>query len=394
MDRKSRARRTRCRGPEARLSLIAMPWHSTPWHSTSDPRIRGFGGRSFPDRACHGITGHTEDPEEIVRHGPNRSRNLEPPMSVRVEDRSPLRMSLLVPDVSLVPSMIPLVRRPQRAVRHPDQGFLDRPHVPGGEPPVHREDAQVEDSKSFDAAREIHERIDVREDEIPDRAEDRLASVQSRVPRSGHGAVLGAAAEQQDDMVEVILRFHVREDRRKSVLLEDRRGTQRPFEAMDLVRADYAAKGVEGLSMLFTIVGQRLEPPLHLFRRIGGFDDRSFSRGERRPGRGGTRAMFEAFAALLDFVLVPVPVLGPAAHVRLLAANRSSNRLYFQYATDTAQATTNKAMIDNPIVSKFKPASESQKGPVNRSWAPTKVRISMPPTPNATTTETIVTVRL
>src|SRR5438093_10124469 len=107
-------------------------------------------------------------------------------------------------------------------------------------------------------------------------------------------------------MVDVILRFHVGEDRRKSVLLEDRRGTQRPFEAMDLVRADYAAKGVEGLSMLFTIVGQRLEPPLHLFPRIGGGDDRPFSRGERRPGRGGARAMFEAFAALLDYLPVPV----------------------------------------------------------------------------------------
>src|SRR3989441_5718643 len=280
MDRKSRARRTRCRGPEARLSLIAMPWHSTPWHSTSDPRIRGFGGRSFPDRACHGITGHTEDPEEIVRNGPNRSWNLEPPVSVLVEDRSPLRMSLLVSNVSLVPSMIPLVRRPQRAVRHPDQGFLDRPHVPGREPPVHLEDAQVEDSISFDAAREIHERIDVREDEIPDRAEDRFASVQSRISGSCDGAILRPAAEQQDDMVEVILGFHVREDRRGSVLLEDRRGAQRALETVDLVRPDDASKGVEGFSMLLTIVAQRLEPSLHLFRRIGGFDDRAFSLGE------------------------------------------------------------------------------------------------------------------
>src|SRR2546426_5972988 len=80
---------------------------------------------------------------------------------------------------------------------------------------------------------------------------------------------------------------------------------------MDLVRADDASKGVERLAMFFTIVRQRFEPPLHLFRRIGGVDDRSFSRGERRPGRGETRATFEAFAALLDFVLVPVPVLGP-----------------------------------------------------------------------------------
>src|SRR2546422_129838 len=168
-------------------------------------------------------------------------------------------------------------------------------------------------------------------------------------------------------MVEVILGFHVGEDRRVSVLLEDRRGAQRALEAMHLVRPDDAAKGVEGFSMLFTIVGQRLEPPLHPFRRIGGFDDRSFSRGERRSGRGGTRARVEGLAALLDFVLVPIPVRWSAVHVRSLAANRSSNRLYFQYATDTAQATTNKTMIDNPIVSKFKPASESQKGPVNWS---------------------------
>src|SRR5712691_11128437 len=108
--------------------------------------------------------------------GPS-DRNLQPPVAVRVEDRSPLRMSLLVPDVSLVPSPIPLIRRPQWVMRHPNQSFLDRPHVPGRDPPVHPEGAQVEDSIPFDAAREIHERIDVREDEIPDRAEDRLTSV-------------------------------------------------------------------------------------------------------------------------------------------------------------------------------------------------------------------------
>src|SRR2546430_10239957 len=112
-------------------------------------------------------------------------------------------------------------------------------------------------------------------------------------------------------MVEVILGFHVGEDRRKSVLLEDRRGAQGALQAMHLVRPDHAPECAEGFPMLFTIVRQRLEPPLHLFRRIGGVDDRSFSRGERRPGRCGTPAMFEAFAALLDFLLVPVPVLWP-----------------------------------------------------------------------------------
>src|SRR2546427_144837 len=89
----------------------------------------------------------------------------------------------------------------------------------------------------------------------PDRAEDWFASVEPRIPRPCHGAILRAAAEQQDDVVEVVLGFHVGEDRRISVLLEDRRGAQRTFEAMDLVRPDDAAKRVKGLSMLFTIVG-------------------------------------------------------------------------------------------------------------------------------------------
>src|SRR3989475_11681564 len=131
-------------------------------------------------------------------------------------------------------------------------------------------------------------------------------------------------------MVEVILGFHVGEDRRVSVLLEDRRGAQCALQAMHLVRPDDAATGVEGFPMLFTIVGQRLEPPLHLFRRISGFDDRSFSRGECRPVRSRTRATFEAFAALLDFVLVSIRVCRSAVHVRSPAMTRSSNRLYFQ----------------------------------------------------------------
>src|SRR2546422_2655683 len=112
-------------------------------------------------------------------------------------------------------------------------------------------------------------------------------------------------------MVEVIVGYHYGETRRKSVLLENRRGAQGTLQAMHLVRPDHAPECAEGFPMLFTIVRQRLEPPLHLFRRIGGVDDRSFSRAERRPGRGGARAAVGAFAALLDFVLRPIPVPCP-----------------------------------------------------------------------------------
>src|SRR3989449_2529382 len=284
----SRGRKIRCRGPRARPSSIAMPSCSA-----SGRRSGGSRGRVRLNRACPGNTRTRQDREENVRNPPNRAVDVEPPVAVRVEDGPPLRMSMLVSDVSLVPPLIALVRCPQGAVRHPNQRLLDRPHVPRRESPVHPERTQVEDSISFDATREIHEWVNVREDEIPDRAEDWFASVEPRIPRPCHGAILRAAAEQQDDVVEVVLGFHVGEDRRISVLLEDRRGAQRTFEAMDLVRPDDAAKRVKGLSMLFVIVMQRLEPPLHLFGRTGGIDDGSFSRCEGRARRGGAPAAVE-----------------------------------------------------------------------------------------------------
>src|SRR2546430_17177730 len=106
------------------------------------------------------------------------------------------------------------------------------------------------------------------------------------VPRARHGAVAGPVAEQEDDMVEVVLGFEIDDDRRISMLLQDRRCAQRTLETMNLVRPDDAAKRVEGLSVFFVIVGQRLEPSLYLLRRVGGFDDGAFARREHRPWRG------------------------------------------------------------------------------------------------------------
>src|SRR5438128_9869044 len=100
------------------------------WHSTPDPRGGGFGGRSLPDRACHGITGLPDDPEEIVRNGPNRSWNLEPRVAVRVEDWSPLRMPLLVSDGPLVPPPITLILRTQWLTRLPNRSILNTLLVP------------------------------------------------------------------------------------------------------------------------------------------------------------------------------------------------------------------------------------------------------------------------
>src|SRR5438552_11056080 len=154
--------------------------------------------------------------------------------------------------------------------------------------------------------------------------------MEARVPGARHGAIPASIAEQEDDMVEVVLGFEIDDDRRMSMLLQDRRRTEGTLETMDLVRPDDAAKRVEGFPLFFMVVRQRLEPPLHLLRRVGSFDDGAFSRCESQPWRGEARATFEATAHHVDFVCAPIRIRTSGAHVRSLEANRSSNRLYFQ----------------------------------------------------------------
>src|SRR2546428_8137464 len=92
------------------------------------------------------------------------------------------------------------------------------------------------------------------------------------VPRARHGAISGPVAEQEDDMVEVVLGFEIDHDRRGSMLLQNFCRAHRTLETMDSVCPDDAAQRVEGLSVFFMIVGQRLEPPLYLLLRVVGFD--------------------------------------------------------------------------------------------------------------------------
>src|SRR2546426_2738568 len=255
---------------------------------------------------------------------------LEPTATAWVELGPLVRVARLVPLVPRVPLSVPRVRCPQAAMRHPDECLFHRPDIPRREPPVGSQRPEVQNPVPVDAAREIDERIDVGVDEVPDGTEHGLAPVEARVPRARHGAVAGPVAKQEDDMVEVVLGFEIDDDRRKSVLLQDRRRAQGTLETMDLVCPDDPAKRVEGLSVFFVIVGQRLEPSLYLLRRVGALDDGAFSRREHRPWRGEARATFETTAHHVDFVYAPIRIRASGAHVRSLEAKRSSNRLYFQ----------------------------------------------------------------
>jgi hypothetical protein len=109
-------------------------------------------------------------------------------------------------------------------MRESDQRLFDGPHVPRRETPIDPQGAEVEDAVPIDATVAVHVGIDVGEDEVPDRTEDRFPSVESGVPGQGDGAELGALAEQEDDVIEIVLGFEVEDRRRKPVLFEDGRG--------------------------------------------------------------------------------------------------------------------------------------------------------------------------
>ncbi len=202
------------------------------------------------------------------------------------------RMAGLVPDIALVPPPVPGVGHVEPPVGHPDERLLDGPHVARREPPVRAERPEIEDAVAVDPAREVDERVDVRIDEVADGSIERLAAVEARVPRPRDGAVLPAPPEQEDDVIEVVLRFEIDNDRRVSVLLEDRRGAQRSLEAVHLVRPHDAAECPERLAPLLVIVRERLEPSFHPLRRVRRLDDAPLAareRGSRRRGAHGRR---------------------------------------------------------------------------------------------------------
>src|SRR5256885_6583514 len=169
-------------------------------------------------------------------------------MPVRIEHGSAIREALLVSQVLGVPAPKSFVRCMQAAMRHLDERLLDGPYVLFREPPVRIDGPQVENPIPVDSAREVDVRVDVGKDEIANGSENGLAPVEPRVPRPSDGAISGSVAKQEDDVVDVVSRFEVEEDRREPMLLEDRRRGQCGFEAMGLVRSDDTTKRAKRLS--------------------------------------------------------------------------------------------------------------------------------------------------
>ena len=69
------------------------------------------------------------------------------------------------------------------------------------------------------------------------------------------------------------------------MLLEHDRGKQRRLAAMRRLQPRHRPKAAQRLAARFGVVGQRVQPALHLRRRVEPRDQRALGRGERQPRR-------------------------------------------------------------------------------------------------------------
>ena len=166
------------------------------------------------------------------------------------------------------------IRRSDGAMRQVDQDLLHMPQVVRrAAPVVASERPQVEHAVAGDASADVDVGLDVAAGEIAQRAEDRLAAVQSRVARPCDAAPAGGRAVHEDHVIELVLGLEAHHQRRPAVGFEDHRGAERRFHAVSGAERHDGAEGPLRVALGFGVVGQGIEPPLHLQRRAQAGDE-------------------------------------------------------------------------------------------------------------------------
>jgi len=163
-------------------------------------------------------------------------------------------------------------------VRIVDQELLEFPHVPAGEPPVVAlEFAEVDQRIAGEPAGEVHVRIVIAPHQVADRAEHRFPAVQAGVARSRHRTPPAAVPEEEEHVIEVVLRLQADHQRRIAVPLHDNGGDQRRLHAMRFAIAEDLPEGTKRGTHAVVVVPQaKIQEPLNLARRPAGIDDDQF----------------------------------------------------------------------------------------------------------------------
>src|SRR6266540_6974325 len=117
--------------------------------------------------------------------------------------------------------------------------------------------------------------------------------MQPRFARPADGPPATVLPEEKNDMIDLVLRLEAEHERRIAVLLQDGRGNDGRFEAMDSSLGDRAPEGAARFLGPLPVIAERIDEALHLLRGPVLPDECPFLGGERGPSGetlGGARA--------------------------------------------------------------------------------------------------------
>lgn len=158
--------------------------------------------------------------------------------------------------VSLAPITIASVGRAEFRVWDVSTVLLDLPDVPVRQTPVvSPQGAQVANGVADDPARVVDVWIEVAVHEPSNGSEDGFPAEEAGVARLGDCAPQAGppAPVKVNDVVEIIFRFEVQNERRIPMLLEYGRSCDHGLQAMGASSSDNAAKGPERFWLLLVV---------------------------------------------------------------------------------------------------------------------------------------------
>src|SRR5919107_343255 len=174
----------------------------------------------------------------------------------------------------------------QGLVRKLLQVALDLPDVPRREAPVVAAQlVEVGEAVAEYARRRVDVRVEVAPGELAQVSEDGLSPVEPNVARARDRAPKAAAAEDEDDVVEPVLRLEAQEQGRVAVLFEHGRREERGLKTMRLAALHDAAEAAQRRPRALAVVPKPGEVTLHLLGAAQSLHERPFPAPESLPCR-------------------------------------------------------------------------------------------------------------
>src|SRR5439155_19355765 len=107
---------------------------------------------------------------------------------------------------------------------------------------------------SGNSSSRVDVRLEVAHDQVTQASKHRLPSVEPNVSRASDRAQPAVSLEDQQHVIEFVLRFDTHEKRRISMLLQDRRGAQRALQTVRPILSNNPAKRIARFSIDFPVI--------------------------------------------------------------------------------------------------------------------------------------------